>query len=344
MDSERRLQRLYADDSGMSPVVGVALMIAITVALAAVTVAMLLGVADPGIAPTQDTAVSLDSTNAGTALVPEVTGSNDVDVRLNGESIATVDGNATGREIFLPTAPGDEVMLVTENEDATVLVREQFEAGEAGDFVAYYPFDDDGTELQDRSRNGNDGEFEGDSDPTWGEDENRTYREFDSGEEQSVNVSNLKTGTGDVEAFTVATTVRFDSTDTGDIQQLVEHNNDAGEEWHVETTGTGGLQFAVDYEYNSPDSHHFTTDDNILEDGETHVIVGTYDGQTYRLYLDGEEVGNATHEMGVDMGRMRIAADDSDDGQHFDGRMYEFRLYYTAFDDHQVEMLTRVLE
>ncbi|MCY4731963.1 type IV pilin N-terminal domain-containing protein [Natronomonas gomsonensis] len=88
MDSERRpLQRLYAADSGMSPVVGVALMIAITVALAAVIVAMLLGVADPGIAPTQDTAVSLDSTNAGTALVPEVTGSNAVDVRLNGESI-----------------------------------------------------------------------------------------------------------------------------------------------------------------------------------------------------------------------------------------------------------------
>jgi flagellin-like protein len=325
---------LYADDSGMSPVVGVALMIAITVALAAVTVAMLLGVADPGIAPTQDTAVSLDSTNAGTALVPEVTGSNDVDVRLNGESIATVDGNATGREIFLPTAPGDEVMLVTENEDATVLVREQFEAGEAGDFVAYYPFDDDGTELEDESLNGNDGEFEGGT-PSWGEDGNGTYREFDGS--QSVNVSNLKTGTEDVTAFTVATRVRFDS--TGDVQQLVEHNNGAGEEWHIETTGNGGLQFAIDYS-----THKFTTGDDILEDGETHVVVGTYDGQTYRLYLDGEEVGNATHEMGVDMGRMRIGNDDSGADQYFDGRMYEFRLYYTAFDDHQVEMLTRVLE
>lgn len=343
MDSGRSpRKRLFDDDSGMSPVVGVALMIAITVALAAVTVAMLLGVADPGIAPTQDTAVSLDQTNAGTALVPEVTGSNAVDVRLNGESIATVNGSSTGREIFLPTAPGDEVMLVTENEDATVLVREQFEAGEAGDFVAYYPFDDNGATLEDRSRNGNDGEFEGDSDPTWGEDGNGTYREFDSSDEQSVNVSNLKTGTGDVEAFTVATTVRFDS--TGSIQQVVEHNNGAGEEWHVETTGDGGLQFAVDYDNDPDQSEEFETGPNILTPGQTHVVVGTYDGETYRLYLDGKEVGNATHEMEVDMGRMRIAADDSNDGQHFDGRMYEFRLYYTAFDDHQVEMLTRVLE
>lgn len=340
MDPERRpLQRLFDDDSGMSPVVGVALMIAITVALAAVTVAMLLGVADPGIAPTQDTAVSLDSTNAGTALVPEVTGSNAVDVRLNGESIATVNGSSTGREIFLPTAPGDEVMLVTENEDATVLVREQFEAGEAGDFVAYYPFDDDGTDLQDRSLNGNDGEFEGGT-PSWGEDGNGTYREFDGS--QSVNVSNLKTGTEDVAAFTVATTVRFDG--TGSTQQLVEHNNGAGEEWHVETTGDGGLQFAVDYDNVDAQSQDFETAPNVLTPGRAHVIVGTYDGETYRLYLDGEEVGNRTHEMEVDMGRMRIANDDSGADQHLDGRMYEFRLYYTAFDDHQVEMLTEVMD
>jgi hypothetical protein len=67
---------------------------------------------------------------AGSVLVPDVTGSNAVDVRLNGESVATIDGDSTGRGIFLPTAPGDEVILLTENEDATARVREQLESGQ----------------------------------------------------------------------------------------------------------------------------------------------------------------------------------------------------------------------
>ncbi|WP_268105433.1 hypothetical protein [Natronomonas gomsonensis] len=44
------------------------------------------------------------------------------------------------------------------------------------------------------------------------------------------------------------------------------------------------------------------------------------------------------------MGEMQLGKNDPSDIQYFHGRMYEFRLYYTAFDDHQVEMLTRVLE
>jgi hypothetical protein len=46
----------------------------------------------------------------------------------------------------------------------------------------------------------------------------------------------------------------------------------------------------------------------------------------------------------VNMGEMQLGKNDPSDIQYFHGRMYEFRLYYTAFDDHQVEMLTRVLE
>jgi flagellin-like protein len=326
---------LFDDDSGMSPVVGVALMIAITVALAAVTVAMLLGVADPGIAPTQDTAVSLDPTNAGTTLVPEVTGSNAVGVRLNGESVATIDGNSTGREIFLPTAPGDEVMLVTENEDATILVREQFEAGEAGDFVAYYPFTGSGTTVEDHSRNGNDGTFQGS--PQWVESGQGPALEFD-GSDDYVTVDDLKTtGVGDVEEFTVAVTFEVDS--DGSIQQLVEHNS-GSEEWHIETTSSDALQFAVNWE----DGHTIRTADDVVEPGQTYVAVGTYDGETYRFYLDGTEVANATYTSEVNMGEMQLGKNDPADTQYFDGRMYEFRLYYTAFDDHQVEMLTKVMD
>lgn len=141
----------------MSPVVGVALMVAITVVLAAVVVAMLTSTADPGVAPNVDTAVSLEPTAAGTDLTTEYSGGRAVDVRLNGEIIATLDGDSAGSTIFLPTAPGDEVHLVGTDGDSEILLRETFDAGGAGDFVAYYTFDGSGGTLEDRSRNGNDG-------------------------------------------------------------------------------------------------------------------------------------------------------------------------------------------
>lgn len=313
-------------------------MVAITVLLAAVVIVMLTGAADPDVALTTDTVVRLDPTNAGTELTTDYSGGQEINVQLNGETIATIDGDSTGDTVFLPTAPGDEAHLVAGDDDADVLIRETFDAGEAGDFVASYPLDEDTSDLRDHPLNDNHGQFEGGG-PNWGDDDNGTYRDF-NGSNDSVNISGLTAGNTNVGEFTVA--VMFEADDLSTTRQLVEHNNDDGREWHLETTSSEDLQFAVNYP-----AANISTDSNPLSEDELHVAVGTYDGETYRLYLDGEEMANGTHDVEIDMERMRIGEDDTDptdNFQNFDGRMYEFRLYYTSMDDHEVEMLTRAMD
>jgi flagellin-like protein len=327
------LAPLSPADRGMSPVVGVALMVAITVLLAAVVGTMLLGLGDIPTSRQTETAVDLHGTNAGAELTPTVVGQR-FEVRLNGDTLTILDQSSTGSTVFLPTAPGDEVLLVDEGDETSILLREEFEAGEAGDFVGYYTFDGSGSTLEDGSRNANHGDFQGD--PQWVEDGTGTALDFD-GAGDYVQVDDLKTGNADVEAFTVATTFRLDR--NGEIQQLVEHSS-GGEEWHIETTSADALQFAVDW----TGGHIVATADGELQTGETYVAVGTYDGETYRLYLDGTKVGESTYASPVDMGSMRIGQDDSGANQPLDGRLYGFRLYYTALDEDEVEMLTRVME
>lgn len=328
--------RFPVTERGRSPVVGVALMVAITVVLAAVVVAMLTGTADPGVAPTTDTAVSLQPTNAGTELTTEYSGGQVFDVRLNGETIETLDGDAVGSTVFLPTAPGDEVHLVAAEDDSEMLLRETFDAGEAGDFVAYYTFDGGGGTLLDHSQNGNDGTLV--NGPAWTSDDQGSALEFDGTNDRYVQVDDLNTaGTGDVDAFTIVATFQVDN--TGQIQQLVQHDS-GGEQWHVETTGDGNLRFAVNY----PAGETVETTSDPLTPGETYVVAGTYDENEYHLYLDGAHVAGGSYASDVDMGDMRLGQDDSGVNQELEGRLYEFRLYYTALDDHRVGMLTEVID
>jgi flagellin-like protein len=327
--------RRWPTDRAVSPVVGVVLMVAITVVLAAMLGAMALSLGETPPDQRVETAVELGGTNAGAELTPKVVGQT-VDVQLNGETLTTIDPSSTGSSVFLPTAPGDEVLLVAGDDETSILVREEFEAGEAGDFVAYYTFDGSGDTLEDGSRHGNDGDLEGgDGGPQWVDDDNGTALDFD-GSDDYVQVDDLKTGDVDVEAFTAATTFEIDS--TGGVQQLVEHHS-GGEEWHLETTSDDRLRFSVNWT-----GGNLTETSETLETGETYVVVATYDGETFRLYLDGDLAGEGTYNSSVDMGEMRLGKDDSGAGQELDGRLYEFRLYYTAFDDEEVEMLTRVLE
>lgn len=169
-------------------------------------------------------------------------------------------------------------------------------------------------------------------------DDQGSALEFDGTNDRYVQVDDLNTvGTGDVSAFTVAATFQVDS--TGDIQQLVEHNA-GGEEWHVETTGDGNVRFAVNF----TGGKTVNTTSAPLTPGETYVVFGTYDGEEFHLYLDGTHVDGGNYTSDVNMGDMRLGQDDSGANQEFEGRLYEFRLYYTAFDDDEAEMLTRVMD
>ena len=73
---------------------------------------MLPSPADPGVAPSTDTAVSLEPTTAGTDLTTEHSGGRAVDARLNGETIATLDGGGTGSTVFLPSRNGSDGRFV----------------------------------------------------------------------------------------------------------------------------------------------------------------------------------------------------------------------------------------
>ncbi|MDX1745105.1 MAG: LamG-like jellyroll fold domain-containing protein, partial [Halobacteriales archaeon] len=132
--------------------------------------------------------------------------------------------------------------------------------------------------------------------------------------------------------------------DTGAIQQLVEHRNDSANfEWFVETEGSGSF-YNMHYTL-WPDGNQtsgvFT---NQLDAGDTHVVVGTYDGERLRFYRDGQFVGSKAVEDEVEMGALYIGADAVDaSSQHLDGRIYQLRLYYDAMDDDEVAVLSDVM-
>lgn len=221
--------------------------------------------------------------------------------------------------------------------DRTVLVsREVDDRSEVGDFIADYTFDSGGGPLEDRSGNGNDGTINGD--PT------RTSNgpAFD-GTDDYVTVPDLDADV-DVSAFTVA--VAYERTgNSGAVNQLVEHRSAGGSEWFLETSPDTGesytnrysVAYAVEYPGEVASSGNVSV-------GSREVVVGTYDGSEYELYVDGERIENGTHSESVEMGELRIARDYELNNQHFAGEMSELGLYYTALDGTEIEQLTRAME
>jgi len=79
--------------------------------------------------------------------------------------------------------------------------------------------------------------------------------------------------------------------------------------------------------------------------GERRTLVGTYDGETYELYIDGQKIDSATGGDDVEMGELIIGADaPSGSYQEFDGQIHEIRLYHTAFDEQGIESVSKVME
>lgn len=322
---------------GVTSVIAVLLLVAVVVVVGSVVAVGAFTFLDRTGAPQATADFSYEQTPAGLRMTPEVLGTA-VTVQLNGRDVATFEPNQAGQSVLLPTAPGDRITVVSRDEQRSVLVTEEIdERSEIGDFIAYYTFGgtDGDTVLEDQSGNGNDGNLntDGDSDGWTG-----SAYDFDGNDYFDVNDMSAETS---VDAFTVAIAYRQDGAGSDTVSQLAEHTF-SGNEWFIENrydSGSGTYQTEYTVEY--PNDEAETGYNYAL--GERHVVVGTYDGSTYSLYVDGSRIESNPHSGPVGVGDMHIGRDYERDIQYLDGRIYEIRLYYTAFDDGEVETITNAM-
>jgi flagellin-like protein len=324
------------DRRAATPVVGNILLVAVVIVIAMTLVGLSFAFLDNTGTPRADAAFEYEQSPAGLEIIPQALGT-DVIVKLNGNSVGTIEADSAGESVLVPTAPGDTVTIVSQDEDRSVLVeREIDERSEIGDFIAYYTFDSGSdTTLKDRSGNGNDGTINGDPEPR------ESSLDFD-GQDDSVSVSGLDADR-QVSELTVAVAYR---PDTDEHQELVEHvDKQEGTNLVLElkggSTDTYEVAYTVDKAGGSQSGEIFAGE---YAAGDRHVVVGTYNGSAYDLYVDGTRADTGTDPpANISLGDLTIANDAEGLDQHFDGEIYEIRLYYTAFDEEEVKVITRAM-
>lgn len=334
---------------GLTPIIGNILLVAVALIVALTLVVMSFGFVDEVGAPVADASFEYERTPAGLEMTPRALGT-DVSVNLNGEQVTTLAADSAGTSVQLPTAPGDRITVVSTDGDRSVLVQEEVdERSEVGDFIAYYEFDGaSGSAVADKSGNDNDGTASGGY--SWGGAGDGTYMAFDGSTGTHVDMGDLTVdGPAAVEEITVAIKYRKDGGATA-IQNLIEHQSGAGGAgnfaWYIETDGkhTDPHRMEFDVGYKSSPSGSVTTGD--IPEREPQVLVGTYDGTEMVFYRNGTTVGTRTFSRDVSLGEIILAADSrpSGVGQNLKGRLYEVRLYYTAFDEEEVGIVTDAMD
>jgi len=295
-------------------------------------------------APQATATFDYEETPAGLRMTPNVI-STTVTVQLNGRDVATFDPDSAGQSVLLPTAPGDRITVLSRDGEQSVLVQRTVDdRSEIGDFIAYYTFEDDDSPdtVVDHANNGNNATVYGS--PDW----NGGSMEFDGDGHDSgdwLEVDDLSSPEP-VSEFTIAVAYKQETTDT--TQNLVEHSFPGGE-WALQTwpddncyekcdTNTYGHQFRVGNEEVRP-SERYTP-------GERRIVVGTYDNSSsnFDLYVNGAHTGGGNNDILVDMDRFLIGRNAGSPDEYFDGEIYEIRLYHTAFDGEEVEVITKAME
>ncbi|MFC6975971.1 LamG-like jellyroll fold domain-containing protein [Halomicroarcula sp. GCM10025709] len=325
-----------SDERGMTGVVGNLLLVATVVFLGAVLAIGSFAYLDGLGAPTANAEFTYEQTPAGLEMTPEAL-STTVDVQLNGKRVTTFGEDAAGRTVLLPTAPGDRITVVSRDGEQTVLVDKAIDdRSEVGDFIAYYTFEStSGSTLVDRSGNGNDGTVRGN--PRWTGDSLR----FD-GSGDFVEVTGLSAPI-DVSEFTVAVAYR---TDTGARkQELVEHIDNDGSNWLFELKQRGDpdeydIAYSVDKASGSQSGQLRV---GPYSEGERRVAVGTYDGSEYTVYVDGQREKSGSFSSKISMGDLFVGRDAERSGDFLDGDIYEIRLYYTAFGEEEVRVVSAAM-
>jgi FlaG/FlaF family flagellin (archaellin) len=333
-------------DRAVTPVVGNVLLVGVAIVIGIVLVTLSLSFLDGFGAPTAEASFEYEQTPVGLRMTATAIGT-DVTVQLNDRDVATFDEGSAGKSVLVPTAPGDHLLVVSRDGEQSVLVdREIDDRDEIGNFISYYTFDaGSGSTLIDRSGNGNDGTLRGD--PQW----QASSLAFD-GSGDYVTVEDFDTPVDSVDQFTVAVTYRTD--DGSRKQELLEHKS-SDDNWLLELKPCSNGQVPSgtcpgDEEYSpvfSVDQAGGTQDEQIFGPGQAsgtrQVLVGTFDGAEHTLYVDGERVTSGDYSGEISMGDLAIGKDVEFDGDYLDGEIYEIRLYYTAFDDEEVQVLSNAM-
>ena len=333
---------------GASTVVGVLLLVGIVVIVGGVVALGALTFLDGTGTPQATANFDYEETPVGIRMTPSAI-STTVTVQLNGRDVATFGPNSAGQSVLLPTAPGDRITVVSRDREQSVLVQRTVDdRSEVGDFIAYYRFDSgSGDTLVDRSGNDNNGTLKnsdvGDSGPSWNSDS----LTFD-GQGDYVEINNLNTPVSNVSEFTIAIAYRTES--GTEKQELVEHISES-DNWGSELKPCSSEcseseykpVFFVDEAGGSQTGQIFA---NKQTENERHVLVGTYDrsaGET-TVYVDGESEATGSFNSEINMGDFYIGRDAEGSSDFLDGEIFEIRLYYTAFDGEEVQVVTKAME
>lgn len=335
--------KISGPDRGATPVIGNVLLVAIVVVVGSLVFILAAGLVQTG-APTAEAVFEYEETNVGLEMTP-VAIATDVTVQLNGKPVASFESDGAGESILLPTAPGDTITVISADERRSVLVQKQIEGrSQIGDFIAYYTFDTTSGALRDRSGNGNDGAVNGDP------ERSGSSFTFD-GSNDFVEVQDISSPV-DVNEFTIAATYRTD--DASKKQEIVEHKSGA-DNWLFELKPCSNDEvdddicsgddryvpvFNVDQAGGSQDGQIFGSPQRA---GTQHTLVGTYDGEKYTLYVDGARMASGNYSGEISMGDMNLGRDIEFDGDYLEGDISELRLYYSAFDQREVEIITNAM-
>lgn len=329
------------DSRAATSPIGNVLIVALTIVLAVSVSTFAFGLGNEQGTPRAEAAFEYEETAAGLEMRAVAIGE-PVDVRLNGDTVATFDADDAGRSVLLPTAPGDRVTAVSQDADRSVVVDRRIdERSEVGDLIAYYTFDQgSGDTVVDRSGNGNDGTAVGGW--TRVSDDAGSAMRFDGASGTHVDVGDLTVaGPASVDELTVA--IRYEKDGGNDaIQNLIEHQ-DGNFAWYLETDRDHANPHRMEYTigYNNPPSGSLYAPN--LDENEVHVLVATFDGDEMVLYRNGTRLGSTTLSRDVALGEVILAADSNPSIQNFHGDLYEVRLYYTAFSKEEAEILSAAM-
>jgi hypothetical protein len=265
-----------------------------------------------------------------------------VTVQLNGKTIASVAKNSTGKEILIPTSLGDEIYIATDDRSRALLATKTIDnRSETGDFIAHYKFDSSsGRTVTDYANNGNSMNVT-DPNATW----TNESLNFDASTNHSPVANATLSSPEPVTELTVVVSFSVDalpSSTTAANATVLEYGS-AGIE--LAPTTKGG-EFSNDYgvQFNSPDGSDVQGD---FRYGETHVAAVTFDGNETVAYLDGNKVWRHSDGKPAAVGASGVTIGQSpqgESGQAFDGSVAEARLYYTAFDNHELSSVTAVMD